>query len=132
MHSNKDFSDLEWMLGYELSSSSRHRRFVSLVMVSSTDSRDELERILEGAVRDSDISFSMDDGTIVLMGETDTHGALRAVERFQNTIHGTVDVRFSVSSYPTDGKIPAELLDAAHRRLKLARALSSGAVVVEG
>jgi hypothetical protein len=129
----KNISELELLLGYELTASSRHRRFVSLVMLTSDNTRrSDLERLLEGAVRDSDTAFCLNDGAVVLMGETDSTGAMRAIERYKNTINDRMDVRFAISSFPVDGKAPADLMHTAERRLKRAQALNSGAVVTEG
>ncbi len=129
----KNMSELELLLGYELTASSRHRRFVSLVMLSSeAEQSGELEHLLDGVVRESDSAFTVNDGAIVLMGETDSSGAMRAVERYKNTINNRMDVRFSISSFPVDGKAPTELMQSAERRLQKARELNSGAIVAEG
>jgi hypothetical protein len=129
---SQNASDLEWLLGYELSASTRHRRFVSLVMLSPENDREELDRLLKETVRDTDAFFSLDAVTVILMGETDSSGALKAVERYKSALSGRLDVRYSVSSFPSDGKVPGDLMHTAHRRLKKARTLDRDAVVTEG
>jgi len=124
--------DLEWLLAYELRLSARHRRFVSLVMLSPQNGPGEVDRLLDGAVRDSDVMFVLNGTKVVLMGETDEMGARRAVERYQRTIDGKMDVRYGISSFPLDGKAPEDLIRTADRRLHKARQMQIGSVVVEG
>ena len=127
-----DIRDFEWLLDYELKQSSRHRRFVSLVMISANGSSDKLNKILEGMVRSSDPLFCLTKSVAVLMGETDSAGALRAVERYQEMISDAVDVRYAMASFPDDGKAPDELMHTASRRLDMAASSDSTLVVAEG
>lgn len=125
---------LDWLLHYELGCSARHRRFVSLVMLSSNDvqSRD-FQHVLDDSIRDSDAAFQMDNEVVVVMGETDSSGALKAVERYQRMMAHQADARYAVSSFPIDGKAPSDLLDAARRRLSRAIAAPQNhSVVAEG
>ena len=120
-------------MDYELTQSARHRRFLSLVMISPKKSSEQLlTRILAGMIRHSDTYFSINGSVVVLMGETDGAGALMAVKRYQELINGAIDVRYSVTSFPDDVKETSKIINTAYRRLEAAHALDSGAVVAEG
>ena len=116
---NKNGYDLEWLLDYEITQSTRHRRFVSLVMLSANGSTGKIETMLDGAFRDSDVFFSLDHAVAVLMGETERAGALEAIERYRETIGQTLDVQYAVASFPDDGKATSELMDIAYEQLDL-------------
>ncbi|MBC8458808.1 MAG: hypothetical protein H8D67_12515 [Deltaproteobacteria bacterium] len=124
-----DINNLKWMLDYEISQSTRYRRFLSLVMLSSDWDSEKFHRILEGMLRSSDVFFTINGSFAVLMGETDMAEALNAVERYQRVISGAMDVQYSVATFPDDAKSTSELIDIAYRRLKTAHELDSGAVV---
>ncbi len=109
--------DLEWLLDYELTQSKRHLRFVSLVMLSANGSTGQIETMLNGAIRDSDILFALDHTIAVLMGETEQTGAAKAVQRYRETIGETIDVQYAVASFPDDGKDSSELIYAARNQL---------------
>ena len=124
--------NLEWLLDYELKQSARHRRFASLVMLSANGSSKKLDGMLEDVVRASDAIFFLNDAIAVLMGETDTAGALKAVNRYRELISAMMDVQYAVSSFPLDGKASKELIDIARRRLNVADTSDSGVVVDQG
>lgn len=105
-------SNFQWLLEYELRASARNRRFLSLVGVDSDRKPEEVQRVLEGTIREGDVVFSLDDTTVLLMGETERAGAHRAIERFTDVLDGEMEVRFAVSSYPADGKTPEDLMQA--------------------
>ena len=92
MKSKKGY-DLEWLLDYELTQSTRHRRFVSLVMLSSNGSTDKIETMVNGAFRDIDVLSSLDHAIAFLMGETERTGALVAIERYQQAIMSTPSIQ---------------------------------------
>lgn len=108
---------MEWLLDYELTQSTRHRRFVSLVMLSANGSTSKLETMLNGALRDSDVLFSLDHAIAVLMGETERTGALEAIKRYQQAIGEVIDVQYAVASFPDDGKATTELINVAYDQL---------------
>ena len=83
-------------------------------------------------IRHSDTFFSINGSVVVLMGETDRAGALKAVERYQGLINGAIDVRYSVTSFPDDVKVTSKIIKTAYRRLEAAHTLDRGAVVAEG
>ena len=116
---NRNGQDLEWLLEYELAQSARHRRFVSLVMLSANGSTKKIEPILDGALRDSDVLFSLDHAVAVLMGETERAGALNAIKRYRNAIGESLDVQYAVASFPDDGKATEELIDLAYSQLDM-------------
>ena len=128
----KNGNSLEWLLEYELTQSTRHRRFASVVMLSANGSTKNLDRIFKDVVRDSDPLFFVNGTMAVLMGETDSSSALRAVERYREAIGGTMDVRYSVASFPEDGRVPSDLMGAAQRRMDVANTMDSGSVVAHG
>ena len=110
-------NSLEWLLDYELKQSVRHRRFVSIVMLSANGNSKNLNRILKDIGRNTDPVFLLTDSIAVLMGETDTVGALKAVERYREMIEGAMDVQYSVASFPNDGRSPDDLIHTAQHRL---------------
>jgi len=125
--------DLERLLNYELRSSVRYRRFLSMVMVACTSSLGTRERLASNELlHDSDELFEIEGGYSIVMGETDKAGALTAVERLKSHWKEEGDLRFAVVSFPVDGHIAAELLTSAHRRLNKAKGLHPGAVVATG
>ena len=123
---------MERLLDYELKQSIRHRRFVSLVILTVNGNSNKLKKILEGIVRDSDPIFYLPECLAVLMGETENDGAQHAIERYRKAIGGTVKVKYAVASFPEDGKAVGELMNAANRRLDIAKASDSGPVNAEG
>ena len=121
---------LRWLLDYELCGAKRYRRFTTLLMVSSAEAEADFELLLRNMMRGSD-EFIRQEGSdlAILMPETDSNGALIAINR-ANRYHGEqLDLRFSVASYPTDGSNSGELLDAAQHRLDIAKRGSPGTIV---
>jgi hypothetical protein len=129
MDRNSQF--LEWLLDYELRSSARHRRFVSLVMATPADCQVDLTELLSDACRETDEVFACRTASAVVMGETDEGQAELAIKRLQQMCRG-IDLRFALASYPKDGRMPSDLLWIAHRRLNEAKRGSAGAVVASG
>jgi hypothetical protein len=123
---------LEWLLDYELKQSVRHRRYLSLVILSPDKDSKKLKKVLEDSFRCTDPVFSVNGTLVVLMGETDKNGAVRAVERYQKTVNGSMDVRYSVASFPEDAKEAEKLMHAAYRRLETARTSRTETVVIQG
>lgn len=109
--------DLEWLLDYEVKQSRRHRRFVSLVMFSANGNTNTLDSLLEGVVRDSDPLFFLSHAIAVIMGETDTAGAQKAIDRYRKMVSNSMDVKYAVASFPEDGKAPEDLIQTARCRL---------------
>lgn len=124
--------DVDWLLDYEIRLSSRYRRFVSLVMVSGDAVVNDLDQVLSEAIRSSDIFFPVSGGLSVVMGETGNSDAQLAIQRYSHVINESMDVNYSVASYPSDGKTPQDLKLVAEDRMRRAKALGSGAVVAEG
>lgn len=121
----------DWVLDYEIRLSARYRRFVSIVLIRTEDDTDGLCKILAETIRTTDTCFTEDHGLSLIMGETAHTDAVQAIQRYRNAINGSMNVHYSVASYPSDGKTPAELNATAHRRLDRARALGRGAVVAQ-
>jgi len=118
---NGDIRDFEWLLDYELKHSARHRRFVSLVMVSANGNSHKLDKMLNDIVRETDPTFSLPGSIAVLMGETDSAGANQAIERYREAIGNIVSVNYAIASFPDDGKTFGELMDTAHQRLNISK-----------
>jgi len=126
----EEMTGLEFLLKYEVGQSARHRRYLSLGMVSCSGDPMMLRKILDEIVRGSDPLFSVNGHIVVLMGETDKEGALRAVERYKGAVNGDMDVRYAISSFPDDGKTITDLIRIGHRRLETAKTHDEyGAVV---
>ncbi len=127
----RGLSELEWMLDYEMRSAMRYRRFLSLVVVAS-DQQSNLPDFLKDSVRGSDEVFQLDNGTAILMGETERSGALKAVERLQRLATSERDLWYAVNTFPFDGHTVPELIATAFRRLDKARNLQPNSVVSSG
>lgn len=124
---------LRKFLGYELNTAERYRRFCSLVMVHTSDGNGAVKRILNETLRNSDVMADHETGTtIILMSETNSAGALTAIERYKVKNDGAHDLRFSLVTYPSDGGGPEGLLDTGHRRLESAITGEEGSVVMSG
>lgn len=122
---------LERMLDYEMRAAARYRRFTSLVMLWAQAPRCNIHRLLLDEIRSSDAYFDNGaSGGAILMGETDSCGALSAINRFRASTAGAVDLRFAIASYPSDARDAREMLAVAQRRLYSAQtAREPGAVV---
>ena len=128
----EEMSRLEFLLKYEVTQSARHRRYLSLGMVSSLEDPVMLRKILDGIVRGSDPLFSVNGHVVVLMGETDKEGAMRAMKRYKGAVNGDMDVRYAISSFPDDGKTTTDLIRTGDRRLETAKTLEHGTIVAQG
>lgn len=123
---------LEWMLDYEVRSSTRYDRDLAIVMMTTTDGKSVPQCVLGETLRGSDEFFNLEGSSAVLMGETNQEGALSAVERFGFCCDGSYDLRFSIASFPVDGDTAAELLSACNRRLNRAVTESESPVAIDG
>jgi len=125
---------LKWLVDYELNQSVRHRRFFSLVMLAPSNgyNRERFRSVLGDLVRCSDPVFSVNGTVAVLMGETDKNGAVRAVERYQDTVNKALDVRYSVTTFPEDANDTEKLISTGHRRLETAQTFETETVVSRG
>lgn len=127
-----DFTILRQLLQYELYGAQRHRRFVSMVMITTEEGISGLRNFLSSHIRDSDVIADFDSSIAVLMGETDINSAMIAVNRYKSFFDSQLDLRFSVVTYPSDGGKAENLIKMAYRRLSQARQGDSGAVVTSG
>ena len=122
----------EWLLEFLLHFATRHRHYVALVMVVEEGEDLDLKEILRKEVRDSDALFHMDDYSGIIMGQTDTDDAKRAVERYRVNLDGHADLRFSVVTYPEDSRGADDMWVTARRRLEVARRGDLGHVIADG
>ena len=99
VHYNRD--KLDMLLTYELSQSMRHRRYLSVAMLSLVNGSRELVDMLQSDVRRSDSMFVSDKVAIVLMGETNKSGAIKAVNRYCAEFREFFDIRGLVLTSPT-------------------------------
>lgn len=121
------------VLQYEVSVAERYCRFVSLVMIASSDDMRRVQEMLQSTLRSSDVLGEHEGAAMVLMSETDGKGALTAIERYKERGRDMVsDLRFSVATFPQDDGGAPGLIKAAKRRLQEAPAGEFGAVVVAG
>lgn len=127
-----DFTILRQLLQYELYGAQRHRRFVSMVMVTTDEGISGLRSFLGSHIRDSDVIADFDSSIAVLMGETDINSAMVAVNRYKSFFESQLDLRFSVVTYPSDGGKAENLIKMAYHRLSKAKQGESGAVVTTG
>ena len=123
---------LQKFLGYELKSAERYRRFVSLVLVNRDDQKRETRQLLTDAVRTSDVLADVDDVSVILMTETNSAGALSAIDRYKNRGDLGQILRFAVVTYPSDGGGVESLIETGYRRLESASAGPPGTVVMNG
>jgi hypothetical protein len=80
-------------------------------------------------LRDSDELVEFDSTSILLMGETDSKGALQAVTRFKKRCGDSLGMRYALAAYPGDGSSADDLLAVVHSRLEAVRTREGGAVV---
>jgi len=126
------FLELEWLLDYELRSSMRYGRAVSLVMVSAINPNADLKELLRPILRESDELFETGDDATILMGHTDCDEALAAIRRYKGDPNLEMGLCFAVASFPDDGRTVQELLTSVRRRLSKAVTLGRGVVVATG
>jgi hypothetical protein len=124
---------LNQILGYEIRCASRYRRFTALVLIAVQTEFPEIQAMLSEHLRGCDAQFVSKNTVALLMSETDTAGALIAINRYKAGCKDGIDMRFALASYPTDARDAAEMLATARRRLETARkSPESGAVVASG
>jgi hypothetical protein len=126
---NADLYTFERLLDYELNQSMRHRRYMSVVLFSLKNVRQELVLLLQNDVRKSDEVFFYKDHFVVLMGKTSKSQAICAVNRYGAGLEVCLDMRCSICSFPEDGTSARELLNVLHQRLKKALELESGSLI---
>ena len=124
--------NLDWLLDYEIQLSSRYRRFLSLVLVGAEVTTLELNQVLSGTIRSSDVCFPEAQGLSVVMGETESSDAVQAIQRYNNAVNGSLALHHAVATYPADGATSSELKAAAARRLAVAKTLGKGSYVTSG
>lgn len=121
------------MLDYEMRSAARYRRFASLVMLWAHSQPCDVHQLLIDEIRSSDEYFASGaSGGAIIMGETDSCGALSAINRFRAATGGAADLRFAIASYPSDARDAREMLAVAQRRLLGAQAAPEPGAVVCG
>ena len=112
---------LEWLLDYELRASTRHRRFLSLVMVSNGNNLFDIGGFLSDSLRDSDRRFPTRDGVAIVMGDTEYDGAQTAVNRYRSKCGDKVELRCGIAAFPQDGHSALGLIQTARERLGAAK-----------
>jgi len=116
---------------YELYSSERYRRYVSVILVRSLDDHQGLNSAFAQLIRKSDVITFYDNAIAVLMSETDQNDALSAVDRFHSLLVNQFDVRFAVATYPSDEASVEGLLSTAEKRLQKAQNNHNGHVIYQ-
>ena len=130
MHKTIDL--LREILDYELESAERYRRFISLVMVRSTDGETDVDRALSERVRTGDVIAGDDGSAIILMSETNAADARSAVDRYKQEVYELSDLRFSLVTFPQDARGVEGLMSVGERRLRKALEGEPWAVVAGG
>lgn len=128
----KPIDFLRDMLEYELEAAERYRRFLSLVMVADPERTGPVESIIGESLRQSDIMALLDGAAVILMSETNGDGARVAIERFKDGGYSNNDLRFSLATFPEDGRGVESLIAIASRRLQKAFAGLPLSVVASG
>lgn len=127
---NHSQRDLEWLMEYEITCSSRYRRFFTLILFSSTDPRHGIDPFVIGKIiRECDRFFVFKHYCALLMGETDAVCAVKAIPRFLAAFPRQESLRFAVVSYPRDGHTTADLIGLAQARLERARRLNQQVIM---
>jgi len=124
--------DLESLVDYEVRSSTRYRRYFSLLLIVPVGSHVNVREMLLEIFRTSDEFFEFRSRYAILMGETNSEGALAAVDRYRGACDNQIDLRFAVASFPVDGQTTSEIVTKVQRRLNQALKLDRGAVVAAG
>jgi len=126
-------TDLEWVLDHELLQAKRHRRFVSLAMVKSSDPA-LLRNLRDVTMRESDIFFEFSDNFgAILMSETCSAGAVAAVDRYKKSCQGQTDLRFGVGCFPEDNQaVVPGFVSMVYQRLRSAETQAPGTVIASG
>mgnify|MGYP006434445539 FL=1 len=82
----------------------RHRRYLSVVMLSLKNGRQELSNMIRSRMRQSDVISLVRDITVVMMGGTDKPDAVNAVSRYGSDFNGTLDMRGPFRLSPMMGR----------------------------
>jgi hypothetical protein len=96
--------NFECLLDYELRQCVRHRRYLSVVMLSLKNGRQELSNMIRSRMRQSDVISLVRDITVVMMGGTDKPDAVNAVSRYGSDFNGTLDMRGPFRLSPMMGR----------------------------
>lgn len=128
----KNIGLLREILHYELVSAQRYRRFVSVVMVADTRGKGSVDRILSEKVRYCDVMAAADTTAVIMMSETGSAGAQSAIERYKKDAVDSADLRFSLVTFPHDGRGVDGLINTGNRRLRKAVESAPGTVVAAG
>jgi len=128
---DSDKENFKFLLDYELRQCVRHRRYMSLVMMSLKNGHQKMIKVIRSRMRQSDVVSFFEGFTLVLMADADKLEAVSAAARYGNDFDGCLDIRCSVSTFPDDGKTWNELSDVSQRRMKKAMKLNRGAVVAK-
>lgn len=122
-----------WLVEYEVGTAVRYCRFVSVVLLCAGKDPDlgrgPMWEWLSPLMRGSDVLFDLQDEAAIMMSETNTSGALVAIERFQAT---DPNMRVALASFPGDGQVHTTLMTTAFRRLAEAKQGHAGVVVAVG
>lgn len=106
----------------------RHRFYISLLLMTSSDEKTDVPRLVRSALRRSDIVFESSDCCTVLMAHTSKEDAARALARFQRWCDDSMGLCFATATYPCDGATVESLMLAGETRLKAARQVGFNAV----
>ena len=123
---------LREILGYEMESAERYRRFISLVMVGSVSGGRKIETLLASKMRNCDVMANLDGSVLILMSETNRQGAETAIERYKQQDFDDYDLRFSLVTFPEDGRGVDNFFSSATRRLQKAFGGKPGSVMATG
>jgi hypothetical protein len=123
---------LEWLLNYEINLASRYRHFLTLVFLAPREDRGiDVEGLLDTSLRDCDEFFHLGDSGAILMAHTGLREAQLAIDRIKLMCNGSIDLRYSISSYPGE-TTAGEMMESAVHRLNVAKSRDYGAVVFNG
>lgn len=128
---HKSIEGLREILDYELKCAERYRRFITLVMVTAAGNDEDVEHVLSGSVRYCDILSEIEGSAMILMSETTMLGGQSAVDRYKSDMTSEGDLRFSIATFPSDGRGADVLMAVGMRRLKKAVSRERGSVVVD-
>jgi hypothetical protein len=113
---------------HQVRAAKRYRRFVSLVVLNFEEDFAGAGRALRSTMRECDELYEGKHTVYVLMYETETGGALHAVDRYREHLADR-NVRCAVASFPGDENSAMGLFSSAVRRIERARELEPGVVV---
>jgi len=128
----QSMTNLESLLQYELNCAKRYRRFLSIIMTGAVGIHTEMKEVWKtDEIRESDQFFDLEEGTAILMPETDGAGAITAINRCLEVLGPDYDLRFGVASFPFDAQSTEDLLRIAERRLQTAQKMPSRGTVIK-